>query len=213
MAHGFRRPRRSSTSPSRRSTVRCAVTASDRPTRRLLRPAQRWHELGPPSARREIVRAIGNCRNSKEALLAIAAGFDVHRAQITFDALGTATGEVMRGRIDATPAAVARWAARFAGQRIDVAVEACTGWLFVCDALTAAGAVPHLAEPVEARVARSQAPRQDRSRGRALAARAARRRPFARGVDSAQARAPVALAGAAAPHADRRAHAVDAAHP
>src|ERR671922_51326 len=125
MAHGFRRPRRSSTSPSRRSTVRCAVTASDRPTRRLLRPAQRWHELGPPSARREIVRAIGSCRNSKEALMAIVAGFDVHRAQITFDALDTDTGEVMRGRIDATPAAVARWAARFAGRRIEVAVEAC----------------------------------------------------------------------------------------
>jgi hypothetical protein len=51
--------------------------------------AQRWHELGPPSARREIVRAIGNCRNSKEALMAIVAGFEVHRAQITVDALDT----------------------------------------------------------------------------------------------------------------------------
>jgi hypothetical protein len=79
--------------------------------------------------------------------MAIVAGFDVHRAQITFDALDTDTGEVMRGRIDAAPAAVVRWARRFAGQRIDVAVEACTGWLFVCDALAAAGAVPHLAEP------------------------------------------------------------------
>jgi transposase len=69
--------------------------------------------------------------------MAIVAGFDVHRAQITFDALDTDTGEVMRGRIDATPTAVARWAARFAGQRIEVAVEACTGWLFVCDALAA----------------------------------------------------------------------------
>ncbi len=27
-----------------------------------------------------------------------------------------------------------------------MAVEACTGWLFVCDALAAAGAEPHLAE-------------------------------------------------------------------
>ena len=88
--------------------------------------------------------------------MAIVAGFDVHRAQITFDALDTATGEVMRGRIDATPAAVARWAARFAGQRIDVAVEACTGWLFVCDALTGAGAVAHLAEPVETRALRGR---------------------------------------------------------
>jgi transposase len=88
--------------------------------------------------------------------MAIVAGFDVHRAQITFDALDTGSGEVMRGRIDATPAAVARWSDRFAGQRIDVAVEACTGWLFVCDALGAAGAVAHLAEPAETRALRGR---------------------------------------------------------
>jgi transposase len=88
--------------------------------------------------------------------MAIVAGFDVHRAQITFDALDTDTGEVMRGRIDATPAAVARWADRFAGQHIEVAVEACTGWLFVCGALAGAGAVAHLAEPVETRALRGR---------------------------------------------------------
>ena len=88
--------------------------------------------------------------------MAIVAGFDVHRAQITFDALDTETGEVIRGRIDATPAAVTRWVERFAGREIDVAVEACTGWLFVCDALVAAGAVPHLAEPVETRALRGR---------------------------------------------------------
>jgi transposase len=88
--------------------------------------------------------------------MAIVAGFDVHRAQITFDALDTDSGEVTRGRIDATPAAVTRWVERFAGQRIDVAVEACTGWLFVCDALVAAGAVAHLAEPVETRALRGR---------------------------------------------------------
>src|SRR3954467_1714393 len=83
--------------------------------------------------------------------MAIVAGFDVHRAQITFDAVDTETGEVTRGRIDSTPAAVTRWTARLPGREIDVAVEACTGWLFVCDALAAAGATPHLAEPVEPR--------------------------------------------------------------
>src|SRR3954470_12193471 len=88
--------------------------------------------------------------------MAIVAGFDVHRAQITFDALDTDSGEVTRGRIDATPAAVTRWMGRFAGQRIDVAVEACTGWVFVCDALGAAGAVAHLAEPVETRALRGR---------------------------------------------------------
>jgi len=51
---------------------------------------------------------------------------------------------------------VTRWIGRFGGQRIDVAVEACTGWLFVCDALVAAGAVAHLAEPVETRALRGR---------------------------------------------------------
>jgi hypothetical protein len=91
--------------------------------------------------------------------MAIVAGFDVHRRQITFDALDTETGEVSRGRVDATPAAVGAWVRRFEGE-VKVAVEACTGWLFVCDALAAAGAEPHLAEPVrDAGVAGSQAPR------------------------------------------------------
>jgi hypothetical protein len=76
----------------------------------------------------------GNCRNAEEALMAIVAGFDVHRSQITFDALDTETGEVSRGRIDVTPAAVSAWVRRFEGA-VKVAVEACTGWLFVCDAL------------------------------------------------------------------------------
>jgi transposase len=88
--------------------------------------------------------------------MAIVAGFDVHRAQITFDALDTESGEVSRGRIDATPSAVTHWAERFDGREIDVAVEACTGWLFVCDALVTAGAVPHLAEPVETRALRGR---------------------------------------------------------
>jgi transposase len=49
----------------------------------------------------------------------------------------------------ATPEAVRDWARRFAGEEVHVAVEACTGWLFVCEALLEAGAIPHLAEPVE----------------------------------------------------------------
>jgi transposase len=88
--------------------------------------------------------------------MAIVAGFDVHRAQITFDALDSESGQVTRGRIDATPAAVTRWVERFAGREIDVALEACTGWLFVCGALVAAGAVAHLAEPVETRALRGR---------------------------------------------------------
>ena len=81
--------------------------------------------------------------------MAIVAGFDVHRAQITFDALDTETGEIQRGRMRADPASVCAWVAGCAGERVDVAVEACTGWLFVCEALAAASAVAHLAEPAE----------------------------------------------------------------
>jgi hypothetical protein len=58
--------------------------------------------------------------------MAIVAGFDVHRTRITFDALDTETGEVHRGRIPADPESVRGWVGRFEGQRVDVAVEACT---------------------------------------------------------------------------------------
>jgi transposase len=80
---------------------------------------------------------------------AIVAGFDVHRRQITFDALDTVSGELWRGQLESTPAAVEQWVRRFAGRVVHVAVEACTGWLFVCRTLERTGAVAHLAEPVE----------------------------------------------------------------
>src|SRR5438093_7973658 len=99
------------------------------------------------SAQREIVRAnlaIAGAR--EETPMTIVAGFDVHRTQITFDALDQETGELHRGRIPATPEAVREWVQRFPGRELHVAVEACTGWLFVCQALEAEGATPHLAE-------------------------------------------------------------------
>jgi transposase len=86
--------------------------------------------------------------------MAIVAGFDVHRSQITFDALDTETGEVHRGRVAADRESVGGWVGRFGGRRVDVAVEACTGWLFVCEALREAGATPHLAETAETRARR-----------------------------------------------------------
>ncbi len=121
--------------------------------------------------------------------MAIVAGFDVHRTQITFDALNTETGELHRGRIRATPEAVVEWVGRFPGEQTHVAVEACTGWLFVCEALAAAGAVPHLAEPVETSARRGNKRRAKTDRGRTLAQGAALRGQAARGVDPAGARA------------------------
>src|SRR3954470_19958927 len=88
--------------------------------------------------------------------MAILAGFDVHRAQITFDALDTETGEVLTGRMRSDREAVGEWVGRFAGERVEVAVEACTGWWFVYEALAGAGVGVHLAEPAEASALRGK---------------------------------------------------------
>jgi transposase len=102
--------------------------------------------------------------------MTIVAGFDVHRSQITFDALDQETGEVHCGRITATPQAVKHWVKRFRGREIHVAVEACTGWLFVCQALKEQGATPHLAEPTEtaARRGTKRRAKTDRADARSL---------------------------------------------
>lgn len=83
--------------------------------------------------------------------MTIVGGFDVHRAQITFDYLDTETGEVTTGKIrPATRAGLRAWLGRFGG-RDDVAfaVEGCTGWRFVVEELVRAGVEPHLAEPAD----------------------------------------------------------------
>jgi hypothetical protein len=139
--------------------------------------------------------------------MAIVAGFDVHRAQITLDALDTGTGEVQRGRIPADPESVRGWVGRLVGQRVDVAVAACTGWLFVCEALRGAGAVAHLAETDETRARRgnkrrAKTDRQDARWLRTLLAEG--RLPW--GLDRARPGARVAHPYPAAQDARRRAH-------
>jgi transposase len=99
---------------------------------------------------------------------AIVAGFDVHLRQITFDGLDSATGTVLRGRIASEPAAVEEWVAQFAGREVHVAMEACTGWLFVARAVECAGGVPHLAETVETRALRGRKRRAKTDRQDAL---------------------------------------------
>ena len=82
--------------------------------------------------------------------MAILMGLDQHRAQITTEWVDTATGEVSRARVaPADRAAVRRFLARFRGQRLEVALEATTGWRFVVEELRAIGANVHLAEPAE----------------------------------------------------------------
>src|SRR5215203_2844681 len=89
--------------------------------------ARRWHEPGPPPLSARDSRELTTVGAVEEAPVAIVAGFDVHRAQITFDALDRVTGEVERGRIRATPEAVRGWAGRFAGEEVHVAVEGVHG--------------------------------------------------------------------------------------
>src|SRR3954453_874856 len=77
-------------------------------------------------------------------------GLDQHRAQITAEWLDTDTGELSRRRVSpADRAGVRAFAARFADQDLDVALEATTGWRFVAEELQAIGANVHLAEPAE----------------------------------------------------------------
>jgi len=65
-------------------------------------------------------------------------GLDQHRAQITADWLDTATGEISRARIaPADRAGVRRFAGRFGGQALEVALEATTGWRFVVEEVDA----------------------------------------------------------------------------
>jgi hypothetical protein len=80
--------------------------------------------------------------------MAVFLGLDVHRAQITFDALDVDTGEVQTGRVrPANRDTFARFLARFDGGELVAAVEAMTGWRFVVEELQGVGAEVHLAEP------------------------------------------------------------------
>src|SRR3954471_4388084 len=77
-------------------------------------------------------------------------GLDQHRAQITAEWIDTATGEISRARVaPADRAGVRRFAARFRGEDLEVALEATTGWRFVVEEFAAIAARVHLAEPAE----------------------------------------------------------------
>ena len=78
--------------------------------------------------------------------MSIVMGVDQHRAQITAEWIDLATGEISRARVlPADRAGVRRFLGRFAGEQLEVALEATTGWRFVVEELREAGAVVHLA--------------------------------------------------------------------
>ncbi len=79
----------------------------------------------------------------EESDMSIVMGLDQHRAQITAEWVDTVTGEVSRGRIaPADRSGVRRFLERFAGQELEVALEATTGWRFVVEASPSAPGTP-----------------------------------------------------------------------
>jgi transposase len=93
----------------------------------------------------------------EEVPMTIVVGLDVHREQITFDALDTQTGEVRCGRIrPADRQSFRRFLSQFDGEPVEAALEATTGWRFIVEELQAAGATAQLAEPAETRSLRGR---------------------------------------------------------
>ncbi|HUK70328.1 MAG TPA: transposase, partial [Streptosporangiaceae bacterium] len=83
--------------------------------------------------------------------MSIVGGLDIHRKQLTFGYLDTASGEVRRGQIcPADRAHLAAWLERrFTGETADFAMEGCTGWRYAAEELAAAGITPHIGEPAD----------------------------------------------------------------
>jgi len=82
--------------------------------------------------------------------MTIVMGLDQHRAQITTEWIDTVTGEIGRARVaPAHREGVRRFLGRFAGEELEVALEATTGWRFVVEELRRVGAAVHLAEPAQ----------------------------------------------------------------
>src|SRR5690348_9484014 len=82
--------------------------------------------------------------------MSLVMGLDQHRAQISAEWIDTVTGEIFRARVaPADRAGVRKFLKRFAGEGLEVALEATTGWRFVAEELERVGAEVHLAEPTE----------------------------------------------------------------
>ena len=108
--------------------------------------------------------------------MSMVCGLDLHRQQITFDALETVSGEVWRGRVwQPDRERFRRWlrhdvAGRANGEPVTMAVEGCTGWRYVAEEIVAAGFEVHVAEPADTQAARGNKHRAktDRSDARLL---------------------------------------------
>ena len=147
--------------------------------------------------------------------MTIVMGLDQHRAQITAEWIDTETGEVSRARV--TPAdrrGVRRFLARFAGRRLEVALEATTrvavrGRRAARDRRRTASGRAGRRERAEGQ----QEARQDRPRRRTPSARAADDRAAAGVLHRARAPARSARPRQVASRAGRSARRVAATHP
>ena len=95
--------------------------------------------------------------------MAMVCGLDLHRRQITFDAVEVESGEVWRGRVwQPDRDRFRRWLARrrdassATAAPVALAVEGCTGWRYVVEEIEAAGFEAHLAEPADTQAARGR---------------------------------------------------------
>ena len=90
--------------------------------------------------------------------MSVIGGLGIHRKQLTFDCLDTATGQVTRGQVSPADREHLRgWLGRFAGRGdVAFAFEGCTGWRYVAEELAAAGIGAHLAEPADTASARGR---------------------------------------------------------
>ncbi|MGH9226798.1 MAG: IS110 family transposase [Acidimicrobiales bacterium] len=108
--------------------------------------------------------------------MSMVCGLDLHRGQITFDAMELDSGEVWRGRIwQPDRPRFRRWlreelAPRATDGAVAVAVEGCTGWRYVVEEVAAAGFEAHVAEPADTQAARGRKKhaKTDRSDARLL---------------------------------------------
>jgi Transposase len=108
--------------------------------------------------------------------MAMVCGLDLHRRQITFDALESGSGVEWRGRIwQPDRVRFRRWlrndlTERAGGGPVALAVEGCTGWRYVVEEIEAAGFDAYLAEPADTQAARGRKHRAktDRSDARLL---------------------------------------------
>src|ERR687897_333717 len=108
--------------------------------------------------------------------MAMVCGLDLHRRQITFDALEVDSGEEWRGGVwQPDRDRFRRWlredmTRRANGEPVALAVEGCTGWRYVVEEIEAAGFEAHLAEPADTQAARGRKhrARTDRTDARLL---------------------------------------------